>query len=79
MYLRRPSAPLKALPFCLEYVRNLNKIADGLSSEKILRLRKAVEVSNYHIIAAEVANKIVDYTQAVTGRDRRYVTLAPRS
>jgi hypothetical protein len=76
MHLRDPSVPLRALPFCLDYIRTLDKIADNLSSENILRLKKAVADANYHIMAAEVANKLIDDTQAVTGRKRRYITIA---
>jgi hypothetical protein len=63
MHLREPSARLTALSFCLDYIRSLDKMADQLSSEKILRLKKAVAVANYHITAGEVATKIIDHTQ----------------
>ena len=65
---RAPSDPeqptlTKKVQALLDHVRALDQTMDEARTEKIAKIKKAVDDGTYHVSAAEVARKIVDAMQ----------------
>jgi flagellar biosynthesis anti-sigma factor FlgM len=61
----RPEGPTLAAKIqeLFDRIRALDKSMDHARLEKIARIKKALADGTYHVSAAEVARKIIDYMQ----------------